>query len=193
MAAEAAKLQPAIEEATKITKQQLLVEMSHKADYRSYLKQLPHYLSSVRRLQLERDHLKSLVADLRHAVQVEYESISTGVNRMSAALQAAKGTVDATRRELNAQLAVEVEKMNEKAKAHAATVKDLENQVNMLQTTLAEERKTKRKEVEELNRQRNEWKDKFEVHNFFFFLLYCCIYRCLPVACVDQLDKNGKT
>ena len=163
VAAEAAKLQPAIEEATKTTKQQLLVEMSHKADYRSYLKQLPHYLSSVRRLQHERDHLKSLVADLRHAVQIEYESISTGVSKMSAALQAAKGTVDATRRELNAQLAVEVEKMNARAKDHAATVKDLENQVNMLQTTLAEERKSKRKEVEELNRQRDEWKGKFEV------------------------------
>ncbi len=55
---EAAKRDAAVEEATRRSQKQLLAEVSKSADLRSYLKQLPHYLATVRRLQHERDHLK---------------------------------------------------------------------------------------------------------------------------------------
>ena len=61
VATEAAKLKDAVAEATKRSQQLLLTEMNQKADMRAYLRQLPHYLASVRRLQHERDHLKRFV------------------------------------------------------------------------------------------------------------------------------------
>lgn len=62
---------------------------------------------------------------------------------MSKAMQDAQDGVESTRRELNAQLKVEVEKLNGKSREHAAAVKDLENQVQMLQASLAEQRKVR--------------------------------------------------
>ena len=55
---EAKKAQAEVQAQMNRSQRQLLVEINHKADLRSYLKQLPHYLSSVRRLQHERDHLQ---------------------------------------------------------------------------------------------------------------------------------------
>lgn len=160
---EAAKRDAAIDEATKRSQRQLLVEMNHKADLRSYLKQLPHYLSSVRRLQHERDHLKSLVSDLQHSVKEQLEQVSEGAQRMSAAMRDAQDGVESTRRELNAQLAVEVEKLNARTKDHGNVVADLENQIQMLQKSLTESRKALNERVLEVSTAKDaEWSSKFE-------------------------------
>ena len=85
----------------------------------------------------------SLLSDLTHVVATEIQSVNEGVGRMSKAMQDAQDGVESTRRELNAQLKVEVEKLNGKSREHAARVKDLENQVQMLQASLVEQRKVR--------------------------------------------------
>ncbi len=71
----------------------------------------------------------SLLSDLGHTVVQRIDAVTSGMGRMSASLRKADERVDATRRELNAQLAVEVERLNAKAAEHVRAVADLQNQV----------------------------------------------------------------
>lgn len=158
---QAAKLQTAVAEATEYSQKQLQAQIAQKAVYHNCLLELPKYLSSLRQLKHDRDHLSSLTTDLKQVVELKVETIGKGIQRLAKAVKKSQSEIDKARRELNSQLSQEVEKLNAKYVDQGKSIKDLENQVKILQNKLVVERKEAIQKIDAADKSKNdEWEQR---------------------------------